>query len=175
MTAVLDTDNLAALASTPPSLGPYALLSLVCEVAANEAAWLPHLQLPSDGQRWWGRLHTDAHVDVWLLSWLPGQTTDLHDHGASAAGFTVVRGVLQELRVASTGPQRAIRHRPGAPAYVAPALVHDVHAVAGTPAVSIHAYSPPLTRMTYYEREPSGALHVSRTVATHEPEQELQR
>lgn len=38
------------------------------------------------------------------------------------------------------------------------------------PAVSIHAYSPPLTRMTYYATDGSG-LPTARTVQTHEPEQ----
>ena len=38
-----------------------------------------------------------AAVDSrWLLSWLPGQGTGLHDHGGSAGAFAVVRGTLHE-------------------------------------------------------------------------------
>ena len=34
---------------------------------------------------------------------------------------------------------------------VEPGVVHDVRADLGVPAVSIHAYGPRLSRMTYYE------------------------
>lgn len=37
-----------------------------------------------------------------------------------------------------------------------PAHVHDVVYEAGQPAVSIHAYSPPLSRLTYYDHTPCG-------------------
>ena len=42
---------------------------------------------------------------------------------------------------------------------------------AGTePAVTIHAYSVPLTRMTYWARTDDGVLVPARTVETDEPE-----
>src|SRR3954447_27009918 len=42
-------------------------------------------------------LHSElAGAQVWLLSWLPGQGTDLHDHGPSAGAFAVARGMLTE-------------------------------------------------------------------------------
>src|SRR3712207_8332217 len=42
-------------------------------------------------------LHEDlARAQVWLLSWLPGQGTGLHDHGGSAGALAVVRGTLSE-------------------------------------------------------------------------------
>ena len=58
-------------------------------------------------------LHPDLHrdlagVQIWVLSWLPGQGTPLHDHGRSAGAFAVVRGVLTE-RVVATGPARRAR------------------------------------------------------------------
>jgi quercetin dioxygenase-like cupin family protein len=39
--------------------------------------------------------HTDEY-EAWLLTWLPGQGTDLHDHGSATGTFTVVAGVLTE-------------------------------------------------------------------------------
>src|SRR5258707_12756842 len=48
------------------------------------------------GERWHRRLYRDARVDVWLISWLPTQGTQLHDHGGSAGAFTVVEGALTE-------------------------------------------------------------------------------
>src|SRR3712207_4335402 len=47
-------------------------------------------------------LHDDlAAAEVWLLSWLPGQGTALHDHGSSAGAFAVAQGVLSERVVAA--------------------------------------------------------------------------
>src|SRR5215469_10860559 len=75
------------------------LTSVVRSVAADTRRWQPRLHLPDGNDRWWTRLCKDDRVDIWLLSWLPGQGTDLHDHGPSAAAFTVVRGLLSELRM----------------------------------------------------------------------------
>src|SRR5690242_12773950 len=47
-------------------------------------------------ERWHVRLHADASVDVWLISWTTEQGTQLHDHGGSAGAFTVVEGELTE-------------------------------------------------------------------------------
>src|SRR3982751_824198 len=47
-------------------------------------------------------LHDDlAAAEVWLLSWVPGQGTALHDHGPSAGAFAVAQGVLSERVVAA--------------------------------------------------------------------------
>lgn len=113
-----------------------------------------------------------ALVDVWLLSWLPGQATDLHDHGPSAAAFMVVRGELAEVRVDADGRWSRHRREAGPVTSVPPGLVHDVHGAGSGPAVSIHAYSPPLRRMTFYTRDTEGRLHVARSVTTEQPELE---
>jgi hypothetical protein len=51
-------------------------------------------------------------------------------------------------------------------------VVHDVHGTGTGPAVSIHAYSPPLTRMNYYDRT---GTRVIRTVHSSDPEQPMAR
>jgi hypothetical protein len=62
------------------------LSGLVTRIAGEPNTWLPLLRMPEGRrQRWWTRLSSDPCVDVWLLAWLPGEATDLHDHGASAA------------------------------------------------------------------------------------------
>ncbi|SES82853.1 hypothetical protein [Geodermatophilus poikilotrophus] len=54
-------------------------------------------------------LHEDlSHAQVWLLPWLPGQGTGLHDHGGSAGASAVVRGtprltVMNTYRVQGRG------------------------------------------------------------------------
>lgn len=155
--------------STPLDLAD--LTGLVREIGAAEDFWIRSLQLPTGDTRWWTRLWHDDDVDVWLLSWLPGHTTELHDHGDSAAAFTVVRGELRETRI-SDGRRVRFNHTAGPTTWIAPGVVHDVHGAGHRPAVSIHAYSPPLRRMNYYD---ALGRHVLRSVATDEPEQELVR
>ena len=59
--------------------------------------------------------------------------------------------------------------RPGRTQWVAPGIVHDVRNVAALPAVSIHAYSPPLSSMTYYRQDWDRLVPV-KTVTGREPE-----
>lgn len=161
---------LAPTAGRPLELAE--LIDLVRAVAAHPEVWRPRLRLPTAGSdRWWTRLHEGADVDVWLLSWLPGQATELHDHVGSAAAFTVVQGRLDEVRLGADQRQLSTPRRPDTTAWVAPGVPHDVVAAGPGPAVSIHAYSPPLTAMTFWEHDGRGALRPGRTVRTDEPEQ----
>src|SRR6059058_5051309 len=52
------------------------LLRLVRAVADSPYAWKPRLQLPHGADRWWTQLYADRRFDLWLLSWLPGHSTD---------------------------------------------------------------------------------------------------
>lgn len=143
---------------------------LVRAITDTPGLWLPRLRTP-DLDRWWTRLHGDDRLDIWLLTWLPGHHTDLHDHGDSAAAFGVVRGALAEIRPTITGARTTHLHRTGEIARIAPGIIHDVWGVEGEPAASIHAYSPPLRRMTYWEQGPDGRLRPDRIVHSDQPEQ----
>lgn len=46
-------------------------------------------------RRWYHRLAEEPGAEVWLLTWLPGQETDLHDHGGSAGALGIERNVLE--------------------------------------------------------------------------------
>lgn len=145
------------------------LSALTRSLAAQPDLWQPLVRFQDSG-RWWTRLDAPAGVDVWLLTWLPSQGTELHDHGASAAAFTIVAGTLTEVRPTRDGalvPQQFPADRTQT---VDPGERHDVLNTGTEPAVSIHAYSPPLTRMTYWATAPDGTLVPSRTVDTDEPE-----
>ncbi|GGM41778.1 cysteine dioxygenase family protein [Dactylosporangium sucinum] len=99
--------------------------------------------------RWYGRLAAADDHEVWLLTWLPGQATDLHDHGGSAGAFTVVSGEVVEQTVG--GGQLVNTVLPAGQGRRFGA--HHVHRVvnAGTrPAVTVHVYGPALTAMTRY-------------------------
>ena len=89
----------------PPTLPGRARTStwpeLVAEVAARPGLW-EHAVRFDGRERCWTRIDGPAGVDVWVLTWLTFQGTDLHDHGRSSAAFTVVRGALHEIRPAPT-------------------------------------------------------------------------
>ncbi len=119
-------------------------------------------------QRWHQRIYRDQRLDVWLISWLPCQGTELHDHGGSSGSFSVLSGTLSEA-VISKGRLHEQERHPGDSVGFGPQYVHDVRNVSDAPAVSVHAYSPPLTTMTYYDLA-DGALTPIATLATDDPE-----
>ena len=47
--------------------------------------------------------HRTAAYEVWLLSWVPGQGSGLHDHGRSCGVLTVLRGALTEHTATAAG------------------------------------------------------------------------
>lgn len=120
------------------------------------------------GDRWHTRLHRDDQVDVWLISWPTSLNTELHDHGGSAGSFAVVSGELTEEVWTGCGMETRT-WRAGETARFGPAYVHDVRNDLEDPAVSVHAYSPPLTQMHYYDIE-DGELRRLATSWTDDPE-----
>ena len=100
-------------------------------------------------ERWYARLAADDGHEVWALSWLPGQGTDLHDHGGSAGAFLVVAGALVEETV-SGGRLRPHRLAAGTGRRFGSRHVHVVTNRSTRPATSIHVYGPALTTMTRY-------------------------
>jgi hypothetical protein len=142
-----------------PGLSPLRLAGLLETVAADPRLWEPCVR-HEPSSRWYGSLFRDDVVDLWLLTWQQDNSTDLHDHGGSSGAFRVLSGSLAEFRPTS-GPRGAglARHARTVGETVAfgPRLVHDVHNVEATAAVSLHVYSPPLTSMTYYDLADSGS------------------
>lgn len=87
---------------------------------------------------------------MWLLSWLPGQGSGFHDHGASSGVMTVVQGELTERSLTHDGEgNRALR--PGGQRVFSSGYLHEVVNASLEPAVSIHLYSPGLTEMNQYD------------------------
>jgi hypothetical protein len=132
--------------------------------------------------RWFVRLHGDDEVDVWLISWVPGHRTELHDHGGSLGAATLLSGSLDEFRWDGER-MRCRRLKAGDQAGFPLGWVHDVvwappgprtsvTSLAGpqAPSLSVHAYSPPLTVMSYYEVTDEKRLRRNRTELTDQPE-----
>jgi len=127
-------------------------------------------------RRWFTRLHSDDELDVWLISWVPGHPTELHDHSGSLGALTLLSGALHEFRWDGAGLRRR-RLDEGDQAAFPLGWVHDVTwaptaapAAPAAPALSVHAYSPPLTAMSHYEVTRRNTLRRVRTELTDIPE-----
>ena len=125
-------------------------LANIVSLFASSDGWMDKVRLRAE-QRWYERLYHGPDYDIWVISWLPGQSTGFHDHGASSGAFVVATGILEEHR-----PRERTRViRPGKPCAFGPDYAHDVRNVSLAPAISIHAYSPPLRDMNEYELDGS--------------------
>ena len=148
----------------PGPLTPGQLAAEVRRLTASPAEWVARVRLDPEG-RWYERIHMTDDYEVWLISWLPGQSTGFHDHGPSAGAFGVVWGELEESVATRRGasPRPATRVTSGVVRSFGPHYVHDVqNSATGSVAVSVHAYSPPLSSMTRYSVT-SGGLAVAGT------------
>jgi Cysteine dioxygenase type I len=149
--------------------------ALAAALAAAEHRWLARVEYRADS-RWSALLPRDAaadaldpslhedlsHAHVWLLSWLPGQGTGLHDHGGSAGAFAVVRGTLTERVVAagSTGVRDATGTLSGGRVrHFGAHYVHQVTNLGDEQAVSVHVYTPGLRLMNTYRIGADALLH----------------
>jgi rhodanese-related sulfurtransferase/quercetin dioxygenase-like cupin family protein len=141
------SERAASSADILAPLAPQELAGIVQKFASS-GGWLDRVRLRAD-RRWYELLYHGAEYDVWLISWMPGQSTGFHDHGASSGAFFVTTGTLEEHRPG--GPGRAICA--GDFCAFGPDYAHDVRNVSEAPSISIHAYSPPLTEMKRYELE----------------------
>jgi mannose-6-phosphate isomerase-like protein (cupin superfamily) len=121
----------------------------VTELAADPVRWARHVR-HAPGSRTYELIHDDEHVNAWLICWSDDADTGFHDHDESAAAIRVIDGQVREdrLRLAGDPQQRVIG--PGRTFSVPPTAIHRVLHAGDRPAVTIHAYSPPLTRTGAY-------------------------
>jgi len=140
-------------------LSPQRLAAEVRRLTATPAEWVTRVRLDPEG-RWYERIQLSDSFEAWLISWLPGQSTGFHDHGGSAGAFGVVWGALDECVVPRTGGGALVSQVvSGEVRAFGPRYVHDVrNSAASTVAVSVHAYSPPLSEMTRYGLTPGGLV-----------------
>jgi hypothetical protein len=121
-------------------------------LAERPDLWRPLVRFAEP--RFYQRLAAGSRWEAWLLSWLPGQGTGLHDHGGSAGVFTVLDGEVDES-VPVRRPGEAARlvtrtYRAGAVRAFGPRHLHDVTGRPGLGSVTLHVYAPRLTAMTRY-------------------------
>jgi hypothetical protein len=129
---------------------PGELRDLTTTVSTGLSADLRRILRFSGEQRWWARLGLTDGVELWLLSWLPGQFTEPHDHGGASGSFTVLLGDLDEQYRYPGTPIRDRRHPAGAAVGFGAGHAHQVRNNGPAPAASVHAYSPPLVPTREY-------------------------
>jgi predicted metal-dependent enzyme (double-stranded beta helix superfamily) len=143
------------------------LRSLVTDLAADPASWR-HLVRHDPNKRTYEQIMLNEQVGVWLICWMNDHDTGFHDHDVSSGAVIVVDGLLREERL-RVGREPASRiYSPGEIFEFRASDIHRMSHAGGGPAVSIHAYSPPLNRMGAYAIDELGTL--SRSSVSYEEE-----
>ena len=152
-------------------LSGHELMRLVVQISNAPHLWRPLVRhIPSE--RWYQRLYSTGGFEVWLLGWEVAQDTQIHDHGGSSGAFCVTEGALVEYHaeLSHPGPMLRHSHASGHARTFGPSYVHNLVNEGPALATSVHAYSPPLTKMTYYRRMPEEGFALERTLEVDGPE-----
>jgi predicted metal-dependent enzyme (double-stranded beta helix superfamily) len=135
---------------------PVQLIEVLNRLAGQRVLWEPLIKFDPIS-RHYARLAAERGFEAWLLTWVPGQGTDWHDHGGSAGAFLTVRGTLTEQQ-AMVRRDELSRLVPGSRELSVGALrpfgtkhIHKVTNNALEPAVSLHVYAPALVEMNAYK------------------------
>ncbi len=132
------------------------LRTLAASIAARPELWEQHACYDGDERHYYS-LYRDANVDIWVLSWIPGNDTGWHDHDISSGAVAVTTGTVSEHNLAVGSPGVETDVTAGNVFSFGP---EHIHRMTGKDprSVSIHAYSPPLWRMGQYALGPGGVL-----------------
>ena len=139
------------------SLSSAELEQLAIVIRDRPGLWEPLLLVDAHRRRY-RLLFEDERTDIWVLCWMPGQSTGFHDHDISDVGIAIAQGMVVErqLRLPTGATALELGHghtRQGPAGYI-----HSVAHGEGVPAVSIHCYSPPLMKVGQYRVDEDGVL-----------------
>ena len=141
----------------PPALTTSELAAFVAELAASPERWRRHINHRAD-LRVTEQIWDDEQVNAWLICWSEDQDTGFHDHDESAAAIAVISGRVREDRLRLGGTPATHELGPGAVFTIPPVAIHRVLHAGEAPAVTLHAYSPPLVRTGTYRLTADGEL-----------------
>lgn len=133
------------------------LVQLSADIAAREDLWRPLVVADSERRRY-RLLYEDDRVDTWLIMWMPGQGTGYHDHAISGVGLVGVEGTVIEKQMLLPDGSSDVEVRAGVTREGPGGYIHSVAHVEGTPAITIHSYSPPLMEVAQYRVDENGVL-----------------
>lgn len=135
------------------------LLAFVSELADRPELWI-HLVRHDPKQRVYEELCSDEHLTAWLICWSEDHDTGYHDHDVSCGAVAVVGGRVREERLTIEGPDHPVSRtfKAGQSFHFSAADIHRVRHAGSDPAVTLHVYSPPLSRMGAYAIAGNGVL-----------------
>jgi mannose-6-phosphate isomerase-like protein (cupin superfamily) len=135
-----------------------ALESFVRDLVATPELWRDHVR-HCDDVRVYEQIWDDEDVNAWVICWSEDQDTGFHDHDRSGAAIAVISGQVREERL-TVGDTRPVSRELGSGEVFAvpPVAIHRVLHAGDAPAVTIHAYSPPLSQTGAYRLGPNGEL-----------------
>jgi quercetin dioxygenase-like cupin family protein len=139
------------------SLTGAALERFVAHVAASPELWQHAVRHASD-VRVYEQIWDDEDVNAWVICWSEDQDTGFHDHDDSSAAIAVIEGQVREDRLCVGDPPRSRTFGPGQVFTVPAVAIHRVLHAGDAPAVTLHAYSPPLARTGAYRIGADGEL-----------------
>ena len=116
------------------------------------------LVVSDEEARAYSTIWSDERVNAWAIRWSEDADTGFHDHDDSAAGIVVIEGTVVEERLVLCGPPVERRFSAGEYFNLAPSVIHRVRYAGAGPGLTIHAYSPPLSRQGVYRTRPDGVL-----------------
>lgn len=155
-----------SVCAPPMSLDELARFALGLARSTRRPPRAPHGR---GGARQYELVWSDERVNAWLIHWA-GEVDDtgFHDHDRSAAGIVVLEGEVVEERLTLDGRALERRHTAGEYVELAASAIHRVRHGGGEPALTLHAYSPPLQAQGVYRVDDDGALE--REVISHTQE-----
>ena len=104
----------------------------------------------------------NTHYELLILSWLPNQSTPIHDHNGQRCWIWMHSGKLtfrsfrqldgKEQSVQPCGPSQV--HSPGELTYLDDSMgFHEIANLSGKPAVSLHLYAEPISHCRIYDQQ----------------------
>jgi Cysteine dioxygenase type I len=146
-----------ALLPTASELSAADLEQIAVAIRDRPDLWEPLLVVDPQRRRY-RLLFEDGRTDIWVLCWMPGQSTGFHDHDISHVGIAVADGMVIERQLQLPTGATSLELTPGCTRQGPAGYIHSVAHGGGAPAVTIHCYSPPLLKVGQYRVDPSGVL-----------------
>ena len=139
------------------SLSAVDLEQMAIAIRDRPGLWQPLLVVDTFRRRY-RLLFEDERTDIWVLCWMPGQSTGFHDHDISDVGIAIAQGMIVERQLRLPTGATSLELRPGDTRQGPAGYIHSVAHGEGLPAVSIHCYSPPLMKVGQYRVDADGVL-----------------
>jgi quercetin dioxygenase-like cupin family protein len=127
------------------------------ELATEHERWA-HLVRQAGDDRVYEQIWDDTEVNAWAICWSEDQDTGFHDHDDSEAAIVVIQGHVREERLRLGLPPDTRVAGPGTTLVVPATAIHRVLHAGRGPAITVHAYSPPLRTTGAYRVGDDGTL-----------------